>query len=338
MKAIGVVQGRPTSDPECFVAFEAPTPSPGPRDLLVRVKAVSVNPVDYKVRQGIREPLDNPRVIGWDASGVVEEIGTKVKHYQPGDLVMYAGAIDRPGSYSQYQLVDERIVGRKPHELDFTNAAALPLTSLTAWEALFDRLHVDRPEREERSLLIIGGAGGVGSMAIQLARSLTDIEVIATASRPETTEWCRDLGAHRVLDHSGDLAAAVQKNGVKQVAYILNCNNNLPYWEAMSALIAPQGSICLLSSTGQPVDLDRFMDKSVTICWELMYTRSIYGTVDMKRQRDILNRIADMVENGQIRSTLTRCIGPLNTTNAAIAHEILESRTMIGKLVMTEIL
>lgn len=337
MKAIGVVETRPTSDPDCFVAFETPTPSPGPRDLLVRVEAVSVNPVDYKVRQGVGGPLDEPRIIGWDACGTVEAVGIEVVHYRPGDPVMYAGSINRPGSYTELQLVDERIVGRKPINLEPAAAAALPLTGLTAWEALFDRLHLDSRDGKRRRLLIIGGAGGVGSMAIQFARRLTDAEVVATASREETREWCLELGAHHVIDHAGDLPAAAREAGIEQVTDILNCNNNLPYWQAMGDLIAPQGRLCLLSSTGQPVDLDVFMSKSVTVCWELMYTRSTFATDDMARQRDILCRIADLVEDGTIRSTMTRCLGPLSATNAAKAHAVLESRAMIGKLVMTAI-
>ena len=337
MKAIGVVEARPTSDPDCFVAFDAATPSPGPRDLLVRIEAVSVNPVDYKVRQGISGPLAEPRIIGWDACGTVEAVGAEVAHHQPGDRVMYAGSIDRPGSYAELQLVDERIVGRKPISLDDAAAAALPLTSLTAWEGLFDRLQLDRPDGRKRRLLIIGGAGGVGSMAIQLARRLTDTEIVATASRPETRDWCLELGAHHVIDHAGDLTAAARASGLDQVTDILNCNNNLPYWEAMAELIAPQGRLCLLSSTGQPVNLDIFMSKSVAVCWELMYTRSSFATHDMARQRDILCRIADLVEDGTVRSTMQRCLGGLSAANAAAAHEALESRTMIGKLVMTAI-
>ncbi len=274
MRAVGVTIGRPATDPECFVDFDVPTPSPGPRDLLVRVKAVSVNPVDYKVRLGITERLAEPRIIGWDACGIVTAVGDKVRHCRVGDEVMYAGAVNRPGCYAQYQLVDERVVGRKPINLDFADSVALPLTSLTAWESLFDRLHVDRADQSDKSLLVIGGAGGVGSIAIQLARHLTRLTVLATASRPETEAWCRDMGAHHVLDHTKGLRAGLSNLERDSVSYILNCNNNAPYWSAMADLIAPQGSVCLLSSTGKPVDLDLFMAKSITVCWELMYTRS----------------------------------------------------------------
>lgn len=335
MKAIGVIQARPTDDPECFVAFETPTPSPGPRDLLVRIDALSVNPVDYKVRRGVTEPLAEPKIIGWDACGVVEAVGEDVRHYRPGDQVMYAGAINRPGSYAEYQLVDERIVGRKPLNLDVTQSAALPLTSLTAWESLFTRLNVDRSAGREGKLLIIGGAGGVGSMAIQLARALTDLEIVATASRKETESWCKELGAHHVVDHSGDLVETVRQAGLGPFSYILNCNNNLPYWNAMAELIAPQGRVCLLSSTGELVNLDIFMEKSVAVCWELMYTRSLFGTYDLSHQREILNGIADMAEEGRIRTTFQRCLGPLSASNAAKAHQVLESRNMIGKLTMS---
>lgn len=334
MKAIGVVQARPTDDPDCFVAFETPTPSPGSRDLLVRIDAVSVNPVDYKVRRAITKPLAQPKIIGWDACGVVEAVGEDVRHYRPGDQVMYAGALDRPGSYAEYQLVDERIVGRKPLNLDVAQSAALPLTSLTAWESLFTRLMVDRSAGKAGKLLIIGGAGGVGSMAIQLARALTNLEIVATASRQETTAWCKDLGAHAVIDHSGDLIEGVRQAGLGTFSYILNCNNNLPYWNAMAEIIAPQGRVCLLSSTGEPVDLDIFMEKSIAVCWELMYTRSHFETHDLGHQREILNGIADLMEEGRIRSTLQRSLGPLSASNAAKAHEVLESRTMIGKLTM----
>jgi zinc-binding alcohol dehydrogenase family protein len=335
MRAIGVTVGRPATDPACFVEFETPAPEPGARDLRVRIEAVAVNPVDYKVRQGIKEPLPQPRIIGWDAAGVVEAVGPDVRHFRVGDEVMYAGAIDRPGCYAQAQLVDERIVGRKPINLDFADAAALPLTSLTAWESLFDRLRVAGAEQAGRALLVIGGAGGVGSIAIQLARRLTHLTVIATASRPDSRAWCLELGAHHVIDHRKDLAEGLRAAGLGPVAYILNTGDNAPYWSAMAEIVAPQGAICLLSSHGGTVDPALFMAKSVAICWELMYTRSSFRTGDMGRQREILNAIADMVERGEVRGTAKVRLGPLSAATAAEAHRLLESRTMIGKLVLT---
>lgn len=337
MKAIGILSSLPTNDPGCFAEVEAPDPVPGAQDLLVRIKAVSVNPVDYKVRQGAGDALAEPMIIGWDAAGVVEAVGPDVRHFSPGDEVMYAGAIDRPGCFAQRQVVDERIVGRKPLSFSFEQAAAVPLTALTAWESLFDGLRLGDEPQPGKSLLVIGGAGGVGSMAIQLAGRIPGLTVIATASRQETQDWCTGLGAHHVVDHSGNLAGELAGIGHGEVDFILNCNDNLPYWQFMADAVAPQGRVCLLSSTRQAIDLDIFMHKSVSVCWEYVFCRSEYATPDMSRQRDILNNLADLFESGDIRSTLTRDLGPLTAASAAEAHALLEQRSMIGKLALSAI-
>lgn len=337
MKAIGVYQHQPTTANDCFVEVEIDKPQPGARDLLVQVKAVSVNPVDYKVRASIQEQQTTPRVLGWDVAGVVEQVGDAVTLFRPGDEVYYAGSRIRPGGNSEYHLVDERIVGRKPTSLSFEAAAALPLTAITAWEALFERLGITPEktiENQDRTILIIGGAGGVGSIAIQLAKQIAGLQVIATASRSETIDWCKKMGADYTINHREPFAAQLEQIGATRINYILCLSDTDMHWQNMAEVIAPQGKICSIVETRTPQDLNLLKNKSITFTWELMFTKSMYETEDMQTQHDLLNTVADLVDQGILQSTLTEVIGSLNPTNLATAHAKLESGTMIGKLVL----
>jgi zinc-binding alcohol dehydrogenase family protein len=345
MKAIAAPRSLTSDDRGCLLDLELPRPQPEARDLLVRVEAVAVNPVDTKVRAAL--PADGPpRVLGWDAAGVVEAIGAEVSRFRVGDQVCFAGDIRRPGCNAEYVLVDERISGRKPVNLSYAEAAALPLTSLTAWEALFERLAVDPPDPEGagagdggggsgagRSLLILGGAGGVGSIAIQLAR-LSGLEVIASASRPESQAWVRQLGATHVVDHGRPLPEQLADIGHHQVDLIANFSDTDRYWEVMAELIRPLGAIVAIVGNRQPLDLNLLRSKSVRFAWEYMFSRSLYGTPDLERQGAILNRVADLVEAGALRSTLQRTLSPINSSRLRQAHAELESGRMIGKLVV----
>jgi zinc-binding alcohol dehydrogenase family protein len=263
-------------------------------------------------------------VLGWDAAGTVEAVGGDVTLFKPGDAVYYAGDVTRPGCDSEFHLVDERIAGRKPKKLDFAQAAAIPLTAITAWEAFFDRLKV----QSGRSMLIIGGAGGVGSIGIQLAR-IAGLRVIATASRPESVAWVKELGAHQVVSHKN-----LVKEVGRQVDYIANFNDLDPHWEAMSELIAPQGAMVAITGFTKPASMDTARAKSTTLCWELMFTRPRFKTPDMIEQHKLLNQVADWLDSGKLRGTLRETLSPINAANLRKAHEKLESGTMIGKLVL----
>jgi alcohol dehydrogenase len=293
--------------------------------------------VDSKQRLGIAGRLDQPLILGWDACGEVITVGNNVQNFKSGDLVMYAGDITRPGSYAEFQLVDERIVGPKPTGLSCEEAATLPLTTLVAWESLFDRLEIDRDDSDRPTLLIIGAAGGLGSMAIQFARQLSNCTIVATASRPETKKWCSELGAHHVIDHSGDLAKQLNAIGFETVPYILNCSNNIPYWEIMSQIVSPEGAICLVTSTKAKLDLDIYMEKSVQINYELMFTRSIFRTEKMSIQGEVLARTSKMIGAGTIRHVMTESFGPMTTSSLAKAHGHIEQGRMIGKMALSGI-
>lgn len=330
MKAIAVDAAKN------FITLDCADPVPGPRDLLVRVEAVSVNPIDCKMRAAL-QPDAAPRILGWDASGVVEAVGGEVRLFKPGDAVMYAGSLNRPGSNAELQLVDERLVGHKPRSLDFVQAAALPLTALTAWEALFEHLDIPpiQTAAHQRSrLLVIGAAGGVGSIAIQLAKHLAGIQVIATASRPQSRDWCLSLGADDCLDHRGDLVRQLSERGLDGVDYVLNCNSTDAYLPAMAQLIRPFGKICCLASHEKPLDLNPLKNKSAAFAWEFMFTRPLFQTQDMVTHHHILDRLAKLVDQGPIRSTLTESRGPLTVESLRAAHERLESGRMIGKLAL----
>lgn len=335
MKAIAVYEALPTNNPNCFESVEVETPVPVGRDILVRIDAISINPVDSKERLGVSGRLDEPLILGWDTCGEVVSVGEDVKNFKPGDMVISAGEITRPGSYAEFQLLDERIVGHKPAGLTCEEAATLPLTTLVAWESLFDRLEISRNDENSPTLLIIGAAGGLGSMAIQFARKFSNCTIIATASRPETKEWCTDLGAHHVIDHSGDLKEQLKAIGFETVPYILNCSNNIPYWEIMSEIISPEGAICLVASTKAKLDLDIYMAKSVRINYELMFTRSLFGTDKMSRQGELLTKLSEMLATGTIRHIMTESFGPMTPESLSKAHSHIEQGRMIGKMALS---
>ena len=305
-----------------FAEIELPEPSPSGRDLLVKVEAISVNPVDTKQRK----TATGSKILGWDAAGIVEAVGKDVSLFKPGDAVYYAGDVTRPGCDSELHLVDERIVGRKPKKLDFAQAAAMPLTSITAWEAFYDRMHVV----PGKTMLIIGGAGGVGSIGIQLAKS-SNLKVIATASRPESIAWVKELGADQVVNHRENLVSQISK----PVDYIANFSGDLDgYWPAMAELIAPQGAMVAIVGNQKPMAMDVVRSKSATVCWELMFTRPRFQTADMIEQHRLLNEVSARLDAGKLKCTLKETLSPISGANLKKAHERLESGTMIGKLVL----
>ncbi|NKK98853.1 zinc-binding alcohol dehydrogenase family protein [Rhizobium leguminosarum bv. viciae] len=334
MHAVAYKTPQPISAETSLIDVELPMPEAGGHDLLVEIKAVSVNPVDVKVRAHSAPPADELKVLGWDAAGVVKAIGADVTLFKPGDEVFYSGVISRPGSNAEFHLVDERIVGAKPKSLDFAAAAALPLTSITAYEALFDRLKVqDAVSGGARSILIIGGAGGVGSIAIQIARALTDLTVIATASRPETQDWVKELGAHHVVDHSRPIAPQVAALGIGAPGFIFSTTNTDSHIGDIVEAIAPQGRFVLIDDP-KTLDIVPFKRKAVSIHWELMFTRPLYGTPDMIEQHKLLNKISELVDAGKIRTTLSEIVGPINAANLKTAHAMVESGRMRGKAVL----
>ncbi|MFH7525843.1 zinc-binding alcohol dehydrogenase family protein [Aeromonas enteropelogenes] len=331
MKAIALTHYLPSDHPHCFIEVELPDPTPGPRDLLVRVNATSINPVDTKVRAPKEKVESSPRVLGWDAVGDVVAVGSEVTLFKVGDRVWYAGDISRPGSNSAMQLVDERIAALAPTTLSDVAAAALPLTAITAWEALFERLGLTRESTGR--LLIIGGAGGVGSIAIQLARQLTGMEVIATASRAETRDWCQQMGAHQVVSHHS-LSSDLADLGIDQVDAIFCTNATEQHWQAMAALIRPFGHICTIAESKDPWDLSLLKSKSATFSQEFMFTRSLFQTPDMIEQHRLLQQVATLVDQGVLKSTLTRTLPELTPVTLARAHAELEAGRMMGKLVI----
>ncbi len=336
MKAVGIYRHLPITDPESLVDLEIPAPVATGRDLLVKIAAIAVNPVDTKVRRGTGHPAEpSPRILGWDAAGVVEAAGPDCTLFRAGDAVYYAGSITRQGANSEYHLVDERIAGHKPRRLSFPEAAALPLTSITAWEGLFDRMHVSpRGDDEGRSVLILGGAGGVGSIGIQIAKRVAKLKVIATASRSESREWCLKLGADAVVNHAGDLPGQLREIGQPCVDYILCCNDTDRYFATMAQILAPQGAVCTIVRTQQPHDLAPLMDKSGILAWEFMFTRPRYGTPDMIAQHQLLETVAELVDAGTLVTTIGKSLGRINAANLRAAHQMLEEGHVIGKLVL----
>lgn len=334
MKAIGYKVPGPIEDEASLVDINLPEPSPTGCDLLVEVKAISVNPVDYKVRRSAAPQDSEWKVLGYDAAGTVRALGPDVTLFQPGDEVFYAGSITRPGSNAELHLVDERIVGKKPASLDWAEAAALPLTTLTAWEAFFDRLDVNKPvSGAAPAIVIIGGAGGVGSVAVQIARQRTDLTVIATASRPETQDWVKTLGAHHVLDHSKPLPPQIEALGIGAPAFVFSTNHTADHVTDITELIAPQGRFCLIDDPAG-FDVMSFKRKAVSIHHELMFTRPIYGTPDMAEQGRILNEASALVDAGKLRTTLTERLSPINATNLKHVHALIESGKARGKIVL----
>ncbi|RRV49779.1 zinc-binding alcohol dehydrogenase family protein [Pseudomonas sp. p106] len=332
MKAIVFTQpGLPIQDPQSLYEADLPNPTPGARDLLVEIKAIAVNPVDTKVRAS--RSADQPQVLGWDAVGIVREVGNAVTLFQPGDEVFYAGAIDRPGSYSEYHLVDERIVGRKPRSLDNASAAALPLTSITAWELLFDRLSVEQHGGKGQSLLIIGAAGGVGSILVQLARQLTQLTVIGTASRPQTQQWVSELGAHHVIDHSVSIPQQLAALKLEPVDYVISLTHTDTYLAQLVEVLRPQGKLALIDDPAQ-LDVVPLKRKSLSLHWELMFTRSLYTTEDMIKQHQLLERVSALVDEGVLKTTVGEHFGAINADNLRRAHALLESGKARGKIVL----
>ncbi|KAF2338503.1 zinc-binding alcohol dehydrogenase family protein [Flavobacterium tistrianum] len=333
MKAIGFKTSLPIENPESFIEFEAVKPIPGPHDLLVKIDAISVNPVDFKIRQNSAKDtvLETPKIIGWDAVGIVQAVGQDVTLFEVGDSVYYAGDITKQGSNAEYQIIDERIVGRKPKSLSIEESVVIPLTALTAWEILFDRIRITADKDKGKSILIIGGAGGVGSIAIQLAKKIAGLTVIATASRPETIEWCKQQGADFVVDHK-DLISSVREAGFEYVDFILDFVDTNAYWDTMVELIKPQGHIASITGGSDPVALTKLKSKSVSFSWELMYTRSMYQTEDMIEQHNILNIVADLLDDGILKTTLNTTLNGLTAENLKKAHELLESGKTIGKI------
>ena len=334
MKAVGCYRPLPIERPDALVDLDLEMPVAAGCDLLVKVEAVSVNPVDTKVRRRPNPDPDKPKILGWDAAGIVAAVGPDCRLFKPGDKVWYAGSIARPGSNSEFQLVDERIAGLMPKTLSFTEAAALPLTTITAWEMLFDRfaIRIGKPA-EAGAILIIGGAGGVGSIAIQLARRLTGLTVIATASRPETRDWCLALGAHHVIDHGKPLTEGLGALGFKTVEYVFSLTATDRHFPAIVEIVAPQGKFGLIDDP-KTLDVLPFKRKSASIHWEFMYTRPVFATADMIAQHRLLNEVAALVDDGLIRTTLAETMGKIDAATLKKAHALVESGRARGKVVL----
>lgn len=334
MRAVGYQTSLPIEDEAALQDITLPRPEPTGRDLLVEVRAVSVNPVDTKVRRRAAPEAGGWKVLGWDAAGIVVAAGPEATRFRPGDAVFYAGALERPGTNAEFHLVDERIVGHKPASLSFAEAAALPLTAITAWETLFDRLDVRKavPGAAE-AVLIVGGAGGVGSIATQLARQLTDLTVITTASRPETQAWSRELGAHHVVDHGASLAQDVAALGLGAPGLVFSTTHTDMHLPAIVELIAPQGRLALIDDPAT-LDVSLLKRKSLSLHWELMFTRSMFGTVDIAAQGELLDEVARLVDAGRLRTTLAEHFGPITAANLRRAHALLESGRAKGKIVL----
>lgn len=334
MKAVGYKETGSIDREDALIEFETDKPKPSGHDLLIKIHAISVNPVDTKIRQRRAPAGDAPEILGWDAVGQVEAVGDSVTSFKPGDVVWYAGAIDRPGTNAEFHLVDERIVAKAPTSISKSAAAAMPLTTLTAHEMLFDRLQVsNKILGGSNTILIIGGAGGVGSIAIQLAKALTDLTIIATASRPETQDWVRNLGAHHVINHAEPLAQQLEALGIENVDFVFSTNHSQLYAEQCGQIMTPQGRFGLIDDP-QSFDIMPFKQKSISVHWEFMYTRSLFGTGDIQRQGEILNEVARLIDAEKIKSTATDTLGKINAANLIDAHKVLESGKAKGKLVL----
>lgn len=334
MKAVAFHSPGAIDRPDALVELDMPAPVPGPRDLLVEVEAVSLNPVDTKIRSGAIPLEDPPRVLGYDASGTVRAVGSEVERFRPGDAVFYSGTLFRQGTNAELHVVDERIVGRKPAALDHAAAAALPLTAITAWELLFDRLGVPAGRKTEGgALLVVNGAGGVGSILCQLARRLTGLTVIATASRPETIAWCERMGAHHVIDHREKLDAGLRAIGIPAVRYVAGLTATDAHRDAIVAALEPQGALALIDDPAS-FDIVPFKRKSLAVHWELMFTRSVFETPDMAAQGRILDEIAALVDDGVLKTTLRENLGPMSAETLKRGHALIESGRNFGKIVL----
>ncbi|WP_330214079.1 zinc-binding alcohol dehydrogenase family protein [Pseudomonas sp. Z18(2022)] len=334
MKAIAYYAALPINDPKSLQDIELPEPVAGPRDLLVEVKAISVNPVDTKVRQNVAPENGAAKVLGWDVAGGVKAVGSEVSLFKVGDKVFYAGSLVRPGGNSELHTVDERIVGHMPKTLGFADAAALPLTAITAWELLFERLQVREGQADEgQSLLIVGASGGVGSILTQLAKQLTGLKVIGTASRPETQAWAKDLGADLVIDHSKPLSEELKKAGHPQVNYVASLTQTDQHLDQLVEALIPQGKLALIDDP-KVLDVSKLKRKSLSLHWEFMYTRSMFETSDMIEQHNLLNRVAELIDAGTLKTTVGEHFGVINAANLRRAHELLESGKAKGKIVL----
>ena len=334
MKAIAYYASLPINDPESLQDIELPAPVAGPRDLLVEVKAISVNPVDTKVRQNVAPENGAAKVLGWDVAGVVKAVGSDVTLFKAGDKVYYAGSLVRPGGNSELHTVDERIVGHMPQSLGFAEAAALPLTAITAWELLFERLQVAEGKDDQgQSLLIVGAAGGVGSILTQLANQLTALKVIGTASRPETQAWAKALGAHVVIDHSQPLSEVLKQAGHGQVTHVASLTQTEQHLDQLVEALQPQGKLALIDDP-KALDVSKLKRKSLSLHWEFMYTRSMFETPDMIEQHNLLNRVAELIDAGTLKTTVGEHFGVINAANLRRAHALLESGKAKGKIVL----
>lgn len=336
MKAVGYQQSREATDPQALIDIDLPEPVATGRDVLVRVQAVSVNPVDTKIRKRVQPQSGEFKVLGWDAAGEVVAVGEEASLFKPGDKVFYAGSLTRPGSNSQLQLVDERIVGLMPDSLSFAEAAALPLTAITAWELLFDRLEIQQPglKHPRPVLLVTGAGGGVGSILVQLARQLTTATIIGTASRPETKQWVSELGAHYVLDHSQPLLPQLQALDISSVSHVASLTHTDQHYSELVQMLAPQGKLALIDDPVGGIDIMPLKQKSISLHWEFMFTRAMFGTADMQAQHQLLTDLSRLIQQGQIKTTLKQTLGTINAANLRQAHQLLESGKAIGKVVL----
>lgn len=336
MKAVGYQQSLAISEPASLLDIELATPVAADHDILVRVAAVSVNPVDTKIRKRVTPAAGEYKVLGWDAAGEVVAVGEQVSRFAPGDRVYYAGALQRQGSNAEYQLVHERIVGKMPANLSFEQAAALPLTALTAWELLFDRLELATPSLKHPKpvLLVTGAAGGVGSILVQLARQLTTVTIVATASRPESQQWVQELGAHYVVNHNQPLIPQLQQLGIQAVSHVASLTQTDQHYAELVQLLAPQGKLALIDDPVGGLDIMPLKQKSISLHWEFMFTRSLFSTPDLLTQHQILTDLSRLIEQGQINTTLKQSFGKINAENLKQAHALLESGKAIGKIVL----
>ncbi len=338
MKAIGYNQALPLTDPAYLIDIELPQPQASGHDLLVRINAVAVNPVDCKIRKRVTPESGQHKVLGWDAVGEVVAVGERVENFKPGDNVFYAGDLNRQGCNAEYQLVDERIVGNKPKSLSDSEAAALPLTAITAWELLFERLAIKATQpsiitSSNEVLLIVGAAGGVGSILVQLASKLTGATVIATASRESSATWVKSLGADHVVDHAKPLASQIEQLGIGPVTHIASLTHTDSYLDSYVEILTPMGKIALIDDP-QNLDITKLKPKCISLHWEFMFTRSMFKTTDMNEQHNLLNKVADLIDQGLLKTTLGKNLGVINAKNLSTAHEIIASGTSIGKIVL----
>lgn len=333
MKAVAFTHSRAVTEPDALENIDLPVPTPRHHDLLVEIKAVSVNPVDTKIRNS-QEPLGEPRVLGFDAAGIVRGIGPDVHNFSVGDEVYYAGVPDRQGSNAEYHLVDDRIVGHKPKSLSFAEAAALPLTALAAWEMLFERFRIPRDQPHGGTLLIVGASGGVGSMTIQMASQLTDMTIIASASTPESADWCRSLGAHHIVNHEHDLAAQILKVGLAAPSHIFCISNVKKHFHKLVELLAPEGSVGIIESNTGDLNVSPLIMKSATLHTEYVFTHGLMHTPHMSIQHRTLEAIAHMVDNGTLKTTMTANYGKINAANLIRAHAAIETGMAVGKIVL----